>query len=113
MPAQPARTAAYSPSCPRTESGPAFIFSFFSGLLFGPSRPFFFESLFLPLALLPDRSVSGNREQEGGGYPKQPQPDPTSLMSPQESSLAWRLTIPVTSPCLSAPGSELGELGLW
>lgn len=66
-----ASVATHSPSCPRTESGPAFIFSFFSGLPFGPSRPFLFESLFLPFALLPDPSVPGKREQEGGGYPEQ------------------------------------------
>lgn len=59
LPGQPG----HLPSCPRTESGPAFIFSFFSGLPFGPSRLFLFESLFLPLGLLPDRSAPG-RERE-------------------------------------------------
>lgn len=59
--------ATHSPSCPRTESGPTFTFSFFSGLPFGPSRPFLFESLFLPFALLPDRSASG-KETAGGRY---------------------------------------------
>lgn len=48
----------YLPSCPSTDSGPAFIFSFFSGLLpLGPSRPFLFESFFLPFDLLPEGSV--------------------------------------------------------
>lgn len=59
--------ATYSPNCPSTESGPAFIFSFFSGLPFGPSRPFLFESLFLPFARLPDRSASG-KERAGGRW---------------------------------------------
>lgn len=46
------------PSCPSTDSGPAFTFSFFSGLLpLGPSRPFLFESFFLPFDLLPEGSV--------------------------------------------------------
>lgn len=49
--------APHLPSCPRTDSGPAFIFSFFSGLLpLGPSRPFLFESLLLPFVRLPGGS---------------------------------------------------------
>lgn len=48
----------YVPSCPSRDSGPAFIFSFFSGLLpLGPSRPFLFESFFLPFDLFPEGSV--------------------------------------------------------
>lgn len=49
--------ALHLPSCPRTDSDPAFIFSFFSGLLsLGPSRPFLFESLLLPFVRLPGGS---------------------------------------------------------
>lgn len=69
----------HSPSCPRTESDPAFTFSFFSGLPLGPSWPFLFESLFLPFVFLPDRSASGKERARGRWLPQAGQTEPRPL----------------------------------
>lgn len=91
--------ATHSPSCPRTESGPAFTFSFFSGLPFGPSRPFLFESLFLPFALLPDPSVPGKERAGGRQLPGEVQPKPRSLRTILGVLAHLLLTFQVTLPC--------------
>lgn len=96
------------PSCPRTESGPAFIFSFFSGLPFGPSRLFLFESFFLPFGLLPDRSATGR--ERAGGYPYCLGQNQGHCVPPQESLLTGCLTIPVALPCSVPQAQSLGGL---